>query len=477
MIKERTFFQYHPIILCLIALFMALAAAVFLPAPADAEQTEAAQKRPLRLEDCLNIAFENNLDLSQAKKGREEAAFLLKQAEGRRYPEVDLGAMTGYMSDVNKMRLGDMTAEGPAGIGPLTIPGRNITIGEHEKADLFVSLLQPIYTGGKIEGGIRAASAGYDGSGHQLALVKSQVRQQVVVAFHQVTKARELKRIAVAGREQIESHLNDARNLMDQGMMLKSEMLPIDLRRLDMELKIVQADNAAARATAALAERMGLPPGQPIDISTDPEPPPPWPIPDALGSPAVKRPEQQIAEKQVDAAAGEIDIAGAGLLPQVGLTASGHYGWPGFIATQPDWEPWWQTGIELSWNVFDMDQRKNEKNAALAKKSRLEQARDSVDQMIALDRINTRLTYAEACQKLLISKEKVVSAQENFNTKEDNFKVGMATNTDFLDAHTELLNATSELALISAEVQTAWADYLRAMGMEDSPMAISKETP
>ncbi len=473
MIKERTFLPYPPIILCLAA----IVAALIIPVPAYTGQTKAAISGPLHLEDCLHIAFENNLDLSQAKKGREEAAFRLKQAEGRRYPEVGMGAVSGYMNAVNKMELGDTTVMAPAGIGPLTIPGRSITIGEHEKADLFVSLLQPIYTGGKIEGGIRAASAGYEGSGHQLALIKNQIRQQVITAFHEATKARELKRIAIASRKQIGSHLKDAGNLVAQGMMLKSEMLPIELRRLDMELKIVQAENAIARAAASLAERMGLPPGQPLDISTDPEPPPPWPIPAALASSTIQRPEQQIAEKQTEAAAGEIDIAASGLLPQAGLTASGHYGWPGFTATQPGWEPWWQAGVEVSWNIFDMGQRKNERDAAKAKKSRLEQARASVDQMISLDRINTRLTYEEACQKLAISKEKVASAQENFKIKEDNFKVGMATNTDFLDAHTELLNATSELALISAEIQTAWADYLRAMGMENWPQETSKETP
>jgi outer membrane protein TolC len=114
-----------------------------------------------------------------------------------------------------------------------------------------------------------------------------------------------------------------------------------------------------------------------------------------------------------------------------------------------------------------MDQRKNELNAALAKRSRLEQSKESLDRQIELDRINTRLSYEEAYQKMLIAKEKVVSAQENFNTKENNFKVGMANNTDFLDAHTELMNAKSELTMISAQVQTAWADYLRALGNEE----------
>jgi len=198
--------------------------------------------------------------------------------------------------------------------------------------------MQPLYTGGRIEGGIRAATAGFQGSEYQIALAKSQVRNQVIAAFYQVSKAQEFKRIATASRELIASHLKDATNLTDQGMLLKSDLLPIDIRRLDMELKIIEAENAIARAKAALLERMGLPPDNPIEISRQENQQPPWPIPGELLSSTIERPEQKIAEQQVEAAAAETDIAAGGLKPQVGLTASGHYGWPGFVATQPEWE-------------------------------------------------------------------------------------------------------------------------------------------
>jgi outer membrane protein TolC len=426
-----------------------------------------AEEKPLTLEECLDIAFENNLDISQAKTGRDEAEFKLKQARGRQYPQVDVDAMSGYNTDVTKMRMGDMTVQAPPPIGDLTVPGKDIVVGEHEKAELSVALLQPIYTGGRIEGGIRAATAGFEGSAHQIALAKSQVRTQVISGFYHLAGAQELKNIAIASRDQILSHLKDATNLLEQGMLIKSELLPIDIRRLDTELKIVQAENTIARAKASLAERMGLPPDQPVNILVDWNHCPPWPIPQTLLASNPIRPEQKIALAQIEAADAEAEIAGGGMRPQVGLTTSGHYGWPGFIATQPEWEPWWQAGVNVSWNIFDMDQRKNELNAALAKKIRLEQSRASVDRQIELDRINTRLSYEEAYRKMLIAKEKVAAAQENFNTKENNFKVGMATNTDYLDAHTELMNAKSELTVISAQVQTAWADYLRAMGDEE----------
>jgi len=425
-----------------------------------------AEEKPLSLDECLGIAFENNLDIAQAKKAQDEAEFNLKRSQGKQYPQVDIDAMSGYMSEVNKMRFDDMTVDVPP-LGSVTVPGKEVIISEHEKAELSVGLLQPIYTGGRIEGGIRAATAGFEGASYQISFVKSQVRTQVLNAFYQLAKAQEFKNIAIASRDQILSHLNDAKNLMDQGMLIKSELLPIDIRRLDTELMIVQAENSIAKTKSALAERMGLPPDNPVEIQADWNRYPPWPIPQSLLTSDLVRPEQQIAQARVDAAAAETDIAAGGMRPQVGLTTSGHYGWPGFYITQPEWEPWWQAGINVSWNIFDMDQRKNEFNAADAKRMRLEQSSQSLDRQIALDRINSRLSYEEAFRKMIIAKEKVTSAQENFNTKQDNFKVGMTSNTDFLDAHRELMKAKAELTVVAAEVQIAWADYLRAIGNEE----------
>jgi outer membrane protein TolC len=254
---------------------------------------------------------------------------------------------------------------------------------------------------------------------------------------------------------------------MAQGMLIKSELLPIDIRRLDTELMIVQAENSIAKTTSVLAERMGMAPDTPVAIQADWNQYPPWPIPQSLLTTNLIRPEQQISQALVNAAAAEADIAAGAMKPQVGLVTSGHYGWPGFFITQPEWEPWWQAGVNASWNIFDMNQRKNEYNAADAKRMRLEQSRDSLDRKVELERINTRLSYEEAYRKMLIAKEKVTAAQEDFNTKQDNFKVGMASNTDYLDAHKELMKAKSELTIIAAEVQIAWAEYLKAVGIEE----------
>jgi len=230
---------------------------------------------------------------------------------------------------------------------------------------------------------------------------------------------------------------------------------------------IVKAENAISRTKAALAERLGFPPEKEIEIVVDWDTTPPWPIPEALMEKNEKRHEQRIAEQQIEAASAEIEIAKSALKPEIGFIASGHYGYPGFNSTDPEWDKWWQAGINVSYPLFDMNKKKHQKQAAVLQKLRLEKGKESLDHKISLDQINARLTYEEACRNMCITREKVLTAEENYRLKNDNFKVGMATNTDFLDAHAELVKAQSERVLVSAEMRIAWSEFLRAMGKED----------
>jgi len=436
-----------------------LVSAIGNPNQADAEE------QPLSLRDCIDIALQHNPDIESAKKGKQEAGFKLEQAKSEKYPEIDAGANAGYISEMNRITQQDTTVQfGPS---TATIPGREMELGAHEQTDLFLSLTQPVYTGGRIESGIRMAEAGFDAASNQIALEKTRIQNEVTTLFYQLAQSMENKKIAIISRDQIKSHLQDTQNLVDQGMLLQSDIHPVNIRRLDTELMIVKADNAISRTKAALAERLGFPPEKKIEITVDWDSAPPWPIPETLMEKNEERHEQRIAEKQIEAAAAEIDIAKGALLPEVGFTASGHYGYPGFNSTDPEWDEWWKAGIQVSYPIFDMNKKKHGEKAAVAKKARLAKVKKALDHRIALDQINSRLAYEEACRNLNITQEKVLAAEENYRLKNDNFKVGMATNTDFLDAHSELIKAKSELVLASAEMRITWSEFLRAMGKED----------
>jgi outer membrane protein TolC len=423
---------------------------------------------PLTLEQCLEIAAAGNPEIARSRTAEEEAAFRLKKAEAGYFPELGVNAAAGYISEINTTRPDDITVTLNPGTPPITIPGREVEIGDEQNRDLALTLWQPIYAGGSIKNGVVLSAAALSAAASQLELQKRDIRNRIISAFYGLAMARELKNIAEAGKKQIDSHLADARNLLSQGMMINSDLYPIEIRRLETELKVVQAEDTIARATASLAEVMGLSPDTPIDILVDREKDPPWPIPETVKADASEREEQKIARRQIEMAAAEADIAGSARLPRVGLSASTHYGWPGFQGNEPDWDTWWQAGVNLSWNVFDMGRRSNEQKAARSKKKRLDKEREALDRRIELDRINTRLTYEEACRERSIGAEKVLSARENFGTKTDHFRLGMASGSDYLDAHTELMNAETDLSITAARVRIAWADYMRALGVDET---------
>ncbi len=431
---------------------------------------------PLTLEQCLEIAAAENPEIAQARIAAEEAAWRLKKAKAGYFPEVGLDASAGYISEIHTTQVEDFSVALFPGQPPVPVPAREIEIGDERSRDLALTVRQPLFTGGIIKNGVRMSEAALSAAACRAELEKIEVRQQVIEAFYELAMARDLKKIAEASRKQIDSHLADARNLLSQGMIIKSDLYPIKIRKLETELKIVEADNAIARARAALAAVMGLCPETVIDITVDREKNPPWPIPEALKQNAPEREEQKIARQLIEMTAAEGKIARGALFPSIGLAASTHYGWPGFKGNDPDWDTWWQAGVSVSWNVFDMGRRSDEHKIALAKKKRLDKEREALDRRIELDRINTRLNYEEACRRRIIGEEKVISAQENFQTRTDNFRVGMASGTDYLDAHTELMTAETELSLAATRARIAWEEFLRAMGLDRTAGPGDEET-
>ena len=435
--------------------------------PLNGHKSQAnAEEIPLSLNDCLDLALKHNPDIESSRTFKNETESKLSQAKSAQYPEINAGAKAGYISEMNRITQKDATVVLP-GPSTATIPGREMELGAHEQTDLFLSLTQPIYTGGRIKSGIRMAEAGFGVASHQISLEENRIRNEVTTLFYQLAQSMENKKVAMISRDQIERHLKDTKNLVDQGMLLQSDIYPINIRRLDIELMIIKAENAISRTKAALAERLGFPPEKEIEIAVDWDTTPPWPIPEALMEKNEKRHEQRIAEQQIEAASAEIEIAKGALKPEIGFIASGHYGYPGFNSTDPEWDKWWQAGINVSYPLFDMSKKKYGEKAAVLQKARLEKGKESLDHKISLDQINARLTYEEACRNMCITREKVLTAEENYRLKNDNFKVGMATNTDFLDAHAELVKAQSERVLVSAEMRIAWSEFLRAMGKED----------
>ena len=153
--------------------------------------------------------------------------------------------------------------------------------------------------------------------------------------------------------------------------------------------------------------------------------------------------------------------------PSVSTYVAGHYGWPGFTTNDPEWTPYWQAGINVSLDVFDMGKKKSEISEARIAFERSQKALEEVSKKIGLDVSITGFNYGESMKKFQIAKDKKSTAEENLRITTENFRSGLVSNSAYLDSQLELMKADNEMATLGAELRITWADYLRAFGMSE----------
>ena len=187
------------------------------------------------------------------------------------------------------------------------------------------ALTLPIYTGGELgrrkaqaEAAAAAAAEGETWAGHQAAVAAAE-------AYVMLEQAREYEALLQRARDTVAAHVAVARAYVEQGMLVRSELLRAEVELARVEDLLAEARGRGRIAAAALAYRLGAdqatvwePEGLPAPGSLD-EPLESW-----LGSGAA-RADLAGARRMITAAELEAEVQKAAYLPTVGLLA--RYDW------------------------------------------------------------------------------------------------------------------------------------------------------
>jgi outer membrane protein len=227
-------------------------AAVLLLLPARAP---AAQK-VLSLKECVALALAHAPELGEAQADIELVGGKLDEAKGYRFPTVDFLGLTGPVPG----------ARGNQVSSPDSINSTR-RIGWFERGDL--TIVQPIYTFGKISHSMSAAKHGIEVEKAR----KEQKRNEIVVKvkeyYYGVLLARDAKALLDEVRGDLGRAHDKGKKLLDQGSANVEEA---DLYKLDAfsgEVAKYQAEAAKGEtlALAALKARIGVPPETELELS------------------------------------------------------------------------------------------------------------------------------------------------------------------------------------------------------------------
>jgi len=215
----------------------------------------------LGLDDCVRIALKTAPELGEARADIDLTTSKLDEAQSYRYPQIEVLTLFGPAPYASKQDLAPIVAtDSKFKFNQLTW---------FTSAD--ATLIQPLYSFGKISANIKAATHGIevdrsrkDQKAHEIAL---KVREY----YFGLMLARELKEVVLEVQETLIKSRSKAKKILDSGSNGVEEIDIFKLEAFTGEVGkyLEEAKKGEELALAALKTRMGLPMSAQLEISSE----------------------------------------------------------------------------------------------------------------------------------------------------------------------------------------------------------------
>ena len=227
-------------------------AVVVLSAPAPAPAAD----KVLSLKECVSLALAHAPELGEAQADIDLVGAKLDEAKGNRFPQIDFLGLSGPVP----------RARGNQVSSPDTIANTN-AFGWFERGDL--TLVQPIYTFGKISHSMSAARHGIEVEKSRKDQKRNEIAVKVKEYYYGVLLARDAKELLNEVQGDLGRAHDKAKKLLEQN---SSNVEEADLYKLDAfsgEVAKLRAEAVKGEtlALSALKARIGIPPEAPLELS------------------------------------------------------------------------------------------------------------------------------------------------------------------------------------------------------------------
>ncbi|MCB2087677.1 MAG: TolC family outer membrane protein [Sphingomonadaceae bacterium] len=335
-----------------------------------------------------------------------------------------------------------------------------------------IDLGVPIYSGGAVRNGVRAAETRVKAGQADLRGTESAVFSQVVAAYMDVIRAEAIVGLSANQVGVLEVNLQATSDRFEIGDLTRT-----DVAQSEARLAIARSDLRSAQANLISAREnyIALVGKAPDDL----QPPPPLPgLPDrvdeAVAIALEYNPDLIAARERSKASEYDINVAGAGRAPRVSVFANGDYtnylgtlgGNIGVGVAQETTAA--QAGVSLSIPLFQ-----GGRPAALQRQAQA-RAAATLEQEIAVERgviaqVRAAWSSWKAANEIVQSSQQAVAAAElSLEGVRAENTVGNRTILDILNAEQELLSAQVQLVTARRNAYVAGFSLLAAMGRAEA---------
>ncbi len=353
-------------------------------------------------------------------------------------------------------------------IPTMTVPPMGtIQMGTQDMYNLTVSAQQPLFLGGGLLYGYKAASSMANAQEMQLSAEKNNLFVDVAEAYYGVIKADAFKETAVEARLQMEEHLNTLGRMYSAGILSNNDLLKAQVQLSDIQMMEIQAENAGTLSRLALNMTMGVPletiyefpAGKNFTKRSLSD------IDESLGNAMADRQDISALVEMKKAASYGLKIEKASLYPS--LVAVFNYSFDNSDDSfPPEFDPSWNFTLMASWDLFTAGERLHKMHKAKADLNQADVGLDMARKGVELEVRSQFAIVREKEKAAEIAGKKLEQAKEGYRVALAEFKQGIATNTDVLDASTAFAGAKTENISALADRQVAYIKYEVTIGQK-----------
>ena len=394
------------------------------------------------LEKYRSMALEYSHDLKAAEKNLAASIELEKSARADLKPKLSGDANFQYTGNPLEINLNL-----PGMDNPLQIQGRDTKYGAS------LTLLQPIYTGGRLLESIRMAQHQHALASHQKEQLLSEVCFQTDIQYWNTVARQEI--VGIVG-----SRKREMRERVEISLVNPQDLLMAEVKLNDAEFQLLQAQKNFDTGLMAFNSLIGLPLEEPTPIDTI------IPQVDTSDSSrltlAIPRPEIKIAHDQIKMAESSLKLNDSKYKPQLYVGVDGSYSSPGYDL-RADLDPNYAVYAKVSVPLFEWGKRRNEKRASNQKigmaKDNLNQIQDKVN----LEIQTARLSLSQALDQVQLSQQSLEKAHENERQAMERYNEGEISIVEVIEAQTYRQNAEINHVQAKASAQGQYSALIKAL--------------
>lgn len=392
------------------------------------------------LEDCIQIALQNNPGIISSSYTVDESAVRIDEARSGYFPSININSSVDRSSTK----------------GAITSPYNSYNAGVSARYYLFQGL--------KTDASVNGANYNYQASNYQHEVNKQDLILKITQGYYRMLQAEKFIESADKTIERAKLFLDYANAKFKSGLASRSDILKAEVELSNSNLTLIKVKNDLLAAKGNLNLLLGLPADSPISIIDN------LAITEQnqfqgfneLKKQAYQnRPELKKFNEQLNVQRSSIQIAKSDFFPTLSADASYNYGGTEISSLKENWVYGLTLSIPL-FSGFSTKARVAEEEIAL---KGLEKQFESLSQQVSLDVWNAYLNIKETDERIINAKTFLENAQENLRIAEGQYREGAGSMIEVIDAQTNYVIAEQTFIQSLADYKVAVASLKRATGI------------